>query len=575
MSDYKKDLATVYNDLILHDIDESDEMSVAHSTLEIELSEVASKLKGLLAPAPGYTPGTHTVSDTTGVRLPKLDVPTFDGNIIQFWEQFTISVHDRKNLSNAEKIVYLQHALKDGSARSAIEGLSNSGDNYDEAVKCLKSRFDRPRLIHRTHVQIIVDTPPLKEGNGKELRRLHDDIQQHVRALKTLGCELPGQFITSMIELKLDTGTLFEWQKHSQSSADVPPYEELLGFIDLRAQASETSYPTHRKKPSSKITSFTTNTTASSICVVCKTEKHPLYTCAKFKSLSHDEKLSVLKTNNLCSNCLSSGHFKKQCRSIHKCKVCQKPHHTFLHVDQQTSPKFSGSTESKDTTHVSSNAAMKLKSNALLMTCRVSVLAPDGSFVEARALLDNASSASFVSERLVQSLSLPRFNQHVRVSGIGGISQRAPIQSISSFQISPVGPNKRKIGVSAVIVPKVTCDLPLAPVPFQLTWKHISDLSLADPGFGQPGRIDILLGVDVFVDVLRHGRRSGPPGSPTALETEFGWVLCGGSGSSPDSMRVSPLFTVSSRLETTSSDASGRLRRPLLISQPSQWRNEW
>ena len=139
--------------------------SVAHSALEIKLSEVASKLKGLLAPAPGYTPGAHTASDHTGVRLPKLDVPTFDGNIIhwtQFWEQFAISVHDRTNLSNAEKIVYLQHALKDGSARNAIEGLSNSGENYDEAVKCLKSRFDRPRLIHRTHVQMIVDTPALK-----------------------------------------------------------------------------------------------------------------------------------------------------------------------------------------------------------------------------------------------------------------------------------------------------------------------------------------------------------------------------------------------------------------------------
>ena len=173
---------------------------------------------------------------------------------------------------------------------------------------------------------------------------------------------------------------------------------------------------------------------------------------------------------------------------------------------------------------------MKLKSNALLMTCRVSVIAPDGSSVEARALLDNASSASFVSERLVQSLSLPRFNQHVRVSGIGGVSQRAPIQSISSFQISAVGPNKRRLGITAVVVPKVTCDLPLAPVPFQLNWKHLTDLILADPGFGQPGRIDMLLGVDVFLDVLRHGRRSGPPESPTALETEFGWVLCGGAG---------------------------------------------
>lgn len=241
-----------------YDINESDELST-HSTLEIELSELASKLKGLLAPATMDSSGSHPVSNTSGVRLPKLNVPTFDtcSNIIhwtQFWEQFTIYVHDRKNISNAEKIVYLQNALKDGSAKK-IEGLLNSGDNYDEAVKCLKARFDRPRLIHRTHVQMILDAPAVKEGSGKELRRLHDNVQQHVRALKTLGYELLGKFITSMIELKLDSETLFEWQKYSQSSSDVPHYEELLGFIDLRAQASEASCPT-RKKPSSKNCNF-------------------------------------------------------------------------------------------------------------------------------------------------------------------------------------------------------------------------------------------------------------------------------------------------------------------------------
>ena len=48
---------------------------------------------------------------------------------------------------------------------------------------------------------------------------------------------------------------------------------------------------------------------------------------------------------------------------------------------------------------------------------------------------------------------------------------------------------------------------------------------LSDPDFGRPGRIDILLGVDVFVEVLMHGRRTGPPGTPIAFETLFGWVL--------------------------------------------------
>ena len=31
------------------------------------------------------------------------------------------------------------------------------------------------------------------------------------------------------------------------------------------------------------------------------------------------------------------------------------------------------------------------------------------------------------------------------------------------------------------------------------------------------------------MDILLSGRHTGPPGTPMALETEFGWVLCGGT----------------------------------------------
>lgn len=54
---------------------------------------------------------------------------------------------------------------------------------------------------------------------------------------------------------------------------------------------------------------------------------------------------------------------------------------------------------------------------------------------------------------------------------------------------------------------------------------HLNDLNLADPTFGEPGRI--LHGIEVYVNMLRHSRWVGPPGSPTALDTSFGWVLCG------------------------------------------------
>ena len=90
----------------------------------------------------------------------------------------------------------------------------------------------------------------------------------------------------------------------------------------------------------------------------------------------------------------------------------------------------------------------------------------------------------------------------------------------------------------SLLLPQVTCDLPFHPIPFKAGWNHLSNLPLADPGFGSPGRIHILLGVDVIVDVLLHGRRAGPPGSPVAFETHFGWVLAGNTDSCAPTNRV-------------------------------------
>lgn len=53
---------------------------------------------------------------------------------------------------------------------------------------------------------------------------------------------------------------------------------------------------------------------------------------------------------------------------------------------------------------------------------------------------------------------------------------------------------------------------------------------ISDHGFGQPGQIDILLGADIFVDLLHDGRWKGPDNAPTAFETDLGWVLCGNTG---------------------------------------------
>ena len=60
---------------------------------------------------------------------------------------------------------------KDNAAKWTIDGLTKSGEHYEEA----QARFDRPRLIY---VRRIVDTLNLKDGNGKGLRNPHDTVVQ-------------------------------------------------------------------------------------------------------------------------------------------------------------------------------------------------------------------------------------------------------------------------------------------------------------------------------------------------------------------------------------------------------------
>ena len=524
LSDIKIELSTCRDGSYRLELPDDHDLWLRYSQLKTMHFNCCHIVKRILS-STDTSASTSASADTKGLKVPKLEAPAFDGDVLNwkhFWEQFSISIDSRANLSDAEKFVYLQNSLEGGSARSVIQGLSGTGENYSKALECLKSRYDRPRLIHQSHVKAILETPSLRDGSRKELRRLHDTLQQHLRALDAAECDPLSHFITSTIQLKLDPNTLFEWQKHTQTVADVPPFQDILEFIDLRASASESTTKRPKVDASSKrvTTHFTTKLSepSNSHCVLCRSEKHPLYYCSKFKGMSHDQRFSVVKSNSLCMNCLKAGHFLHECKSSHHCRNCQRPHHTLLHNDAQTP---------QPTSVVSSNASMGALPKTLLMTCQVLVRAPDGSKVKARALLDSASSSSFISERLVQSLDIPRSRHKITVSGVAGLTSSSPFNSIATVDILPASPSSRHLSVTAVVVPRVTSDLPLNPISLKPDWAHLKNIPLADPQFDTPGRIDLLLGVDVYVDSLLHGRRTGPPGSPVAFKTIFGWVLAG------------------------------------------------
>ena len=194
---------------------------------------------------------------------------------------------------------------------------------------------------------------------------------------------------------------MFEWQKHSQDCVEVLHYQELLKFIDLRAQASESSVSDTSKKQSKdkqlpirrlnkQITSMVANTvdSHSNYYILCKSDKHPLYICSRFKSMNHNQRVSIIKSNNLCMNCLGINHFVRECKSNHKCKWCQRPHHTLLHEDSHKNTPSAppdDSPSNPDTSHTAVNAG--LKSSSLLMTCRILVVSPNGVIIRSKSFI--------------------------------------------------------------------------------------------------------------------------------------------------------------------------------------------
>ena len=78
---------------------------------------------------------------------------------------------------------------------------------------------------------------------------------------------------------------------------------------------------------------------------------------------------------------------------------------------------------------------------------------------------------------------------HLKISGVAGLSQQSPLQSIATFNVASTKSPDKKLTVSAIVVPCVTCDLLVQPVHHGTNWNHLSALMLADPDFGTPGKL--------------------------------------------------------------------------------------
>lgn len=85
--------------------------------------------------------------------------------------------------------------------------------------------------------------------------------------------------------------------------------------------------------------------------------------------------------------------------------------------------------------------------------------------------------------------------------------------------------------------PKLTPELPPVSIPDN-NWSHLVGLQLADPEYPTSARIDILLGADIYGQLLDTGVIQCSHDAPVAHLTKLGWVITGPTSSAQLSSSV-------------------------------------
>ncbi|KAG5890055.1 hypothetical protein JTB14_020300 [Gonioctena quinquepunctata] len=260
------------------------------------------------------------------VKLPNLNIPTFDGNYGEwrtFIDLFTASVHNDNLLAKSQKFVYLKSFLK-GEPLSLIRELNISDDNYSKALDLLKTQYDKKMPAINYHIVGLLEATLIKGLNG--LRDFNSLIRQHINALEALGIKVIGSWDLLLIHIfcsKLDRNLRNDFELE-RDQKDLPTLNGFFNFLNKRITAWESSAQINEMKRGSEqkskyfnkqtsiIHSHMVTSTDSRVvwtkCIYCKALGHKIYKCTKFNSEPTSTRRLISK-ERLCFNCFGKHWF--------------------------------------------------------------------------------------------------------------------------------------------------------------------------------------------------------------------------------------------------------------------------
>lgn len=480
-------------------------------------------------------------SSATITKLPPINIPTFSGNYhewLSFKDLFISMIHNDQGLSDIQKHHYLRSSLK-GEAEQLVRHFDVTAANYDKAWNALVNRYSNTRVIVNTILNRLLNQKKLTTECPKGLKDLLDTTNQSLNSLSNMNIDITSwdPIVVHLVVSKLDNETHKGWEQSLGSSIELPTYKKLTMFLEGRFRAIEmiqtslkkekkeqTYSPSTITQKSKTVKSFTAGITIE--CSYCQ-KSHYICHCTEFTQLDVDKRKQFVKNNNLCFNCLVKGHSVQNCRQVTSCRICHRKHHTLLHLENVVSKPLITETptiasEVSETPITSMKVAMTNNNQVLLATAQVGVKDRRGTIVYFRALVDQGSQATFITESAAQLLNLKKTPLSANVTGIGNHAVKA--RHIVNLDIySPIDTHY-VMQVKAHVLTKLTPMLPTKE--FDITqWPTLSQVKLADPHLNKPGPIDLLLGADVYACILLQGLHKFD--TLLAQNSRLGWLVSG------------------------------------------------
>lgn len=547
---------------------EDHQLNLSDDTLSDGLFKVQSLYQVLIVKLKRAIPESPTLNksfvaplaDKSLVPLPHLNMERFSGKVSDwpsFISNFNSLIGNNSSLTSLQRFQYLRGLLAE-PALDIIRRLPLADTSLAIALDLLKTRFNNPRQSIHLHCNELLSLPIFDSRHPQIMRKYIDTLNLQFESLATISKENVYEIFTvSYLLSKVDNATRIAFENHITGSSSLPSFKDFVNFLSLQVEKKEnlalfsnvsTATPSQQQKRDFKShhksnVSMVVNTpvshksTSSFSCPLCEINSHKIYNCPVFLSKSPKERHNLIKGWKRCFNCLSV-HPASKCSSVYKCKTCHKNHHTLLHFSKPTSVSSSddnhlvvASSSSETSTEPSAlcnftqdKSPPAQHSSVLLPTCLVRLQTDNNNYIIVRALLDSGSHVSFMTEHCAQVLKVKRSRVPVTVSGVGQVTTQA--NGMSHLQLTTL---TGKIVASYhpfLIISKITGNIPSHPIS-QHVMNAIKPYTLADPTFGQPSQIDVLLGADITPAIFKGSPISLGLNLPYIIETLFGFVLMG------------------------------------------------